>query len=67
MLAKAIIVMVMILILVALISGLYFLVRDEGKTKRTVKAFSWRIGLSLALFFFLFLAFSLNWITPHGL
>lgn len=67
MLAKTIIIMVMILIVAALISGLFFLVRDEGKTKRPVKALSWRIGLSLALFFFLFLAFSLNWITPHGL
>lgn len=67
MFAKAIIIMVMILIVTALISGLFFLVRDEGKTKRPVKALSWRIGLSLVLFFFLFLAFSLNWITPHGL
>ncbi len=67
MFAKAIIIMVMILIVTALISGLFFLVRDEGKTKRPAKALSWRIGLSLALFFFLFLAFRLNWITPHGL
>lgn len=67
MFAKAAIIMVMILILIALISGLFFLVRDEGKTKRPVKALSWRIGLSVALFFFLFLAFGLNWIAPHGL
>ncbi len=67
MFAKAIILIVMMLIVVALISGLFFLVHDEGKTKRPVKALSWRIGLSLALFFFLFLAFSLNWIAPHGL
>lgn len=67
MLAKAIIFMAMIFILAALVSGLFFLVRDEGKTKRPVKALSWRIGLSLVLFIFLFIAFHFHWIAPHGL
>lgn len=57
----------MAIILASLASSLVFLVRDEGKTKRTVKALSWRIGISLALFIFLFVAFSLDWIKPHGL
>lgn len=67
MLAKTIIIFTMICILIALGSGLVFLVRDGGKTKRSVKSLSWRIGLSVGLFIFLFLAFSLHWITPHGL
>ena len=67
MLAKVIIITTMILIVVALISGLFFLIREKGDSKRTVKALSWRIGLSLALFFFLFIAFRFNWITPHAL
>ena len=67
MFSKIIIFIVMIAILASLTSGLVFLVRDNGKTKRTVKALSWRIGISLALFVFLFLAFSLDWIKPHGL
>ncbi|KTD24717.1 Protein of uncharacterised function (DUF2909) [Legionella lansingensis] len=66
MFTKAIILIVMLLILIALGSSLIFLVRDEGKTKRTVKALTWRIGISLILFFFLFLAFSMGWITPHA-
>lgn len=65
MFARTIIFIVMLVILISLASGLVFLIRDEGKTKRTVKALSWRIGLSLALFLFLFLAFSLEWIHPH--
>jgi len=65
MFTKTIILITMLCILVSLTTGLVFLVRDEGKTKRTVKALSWRIGISLALFIFLFLAFSLEWITPH--
>ncbi|MCP0914528.1 MULTISPECIES: twin transmembrane helix small protein [Legionella] len=67
MLVKAIILIVMLIILIALGSGLVFLVRDEGKTKRTVKALTWRIGLSLSLFILLFLAFVFGWITPHSL
>ncbi|MFC3909228.1 twin transmembrane helix small protein [Legionella dresdenensis] len=66
MLAKAIIITVMLIILVALGSSLLFLVRDTGDTKRTVKALTVRIGLSLLLFIFLFIAFSLGWIKPHG-
>ena len=67
MLTKSIILIVMLVILISLGSGLVFLVRDEGKTKRTVKALSWRIGISLALFLFLLLAFSLGWISPHAI
>ncbi|CEK11443.1 twin transmembrane helix small protein [Legionella hackeliae] len=67
MFTKAIILIVMLIILGALGSSLIFLVKDEGKTKRTVKALTWRIGLSLILFLFLFLAFSMGWIQPHSL
>lgn len=67
MFAKIIIIIVMLLILGILGSGLIFLVKDKGETKRTVKALTWRIGLSLILFLFLFVAFSLGWITPHAI
>jgi Protein of unknown function (DUF2909) len=67
MFVKAIILIVMLIILIALGSSLVFLVRDEGKTKRTVKALTWRIALSFVLFIFLLLAFSLGWIKPHML
>ncbi len=67
MFTKILILIVMLIILVALGSSLLFLVRDEGKTNRTVKALTWRISLSLILFCFLLLAFSLGWIKPHGI
>lgn len=67
MFTKVIIIAAMVGIVAALFSSLIFLVRDAGQTKRTVKALSWRIGLSLALFIFLFIAYSLNWITPHAI
>ena len=40
---------VMFVILVSLGSGLFFLVRDRGKTQRTVIAMSVRVGFSLLL------------------
>lgn len=67
MITKAIILIVMFIILSALGSSLIFLVRDEGKSKRTVKALTWRITLSFLLFLFLFLAFSMGWIHPHSI
>jgi NhaP-type Na+/H+ or K+/H+ antiporter len=63
---KILVISVMLLILGMLISGMVFLVRDKGQSKRTVKALTWRIGLSLSLFIFLLIAFKLHWITPHG-
>lgn len=66
MITKTFIVLIMLCILAALGSGLIYLVRDEGKTKRTIKALTWRIALSIGLFLFLILAFSLEWISPHS-
>jgi len=65
MFTKMISLIVMLIILIILGSGLIFLVRDDGKTDRTVKALTWRIALSLILFFFLLVAFRLHWIHPH--
>ncbi|GAB4393380.1 MAG: twin transmembrane helix small protein [Gammaproteobacteria bacterium] len=67
MLFKLFVVVMMLIILFCLGSGLIYLVRDKGKTDRTVKALSWRIGLSLTLFILLFVAFAMGWIQPHGI
>ena len=67
MLVKLIVVAVMIIIIIALSTGLIYLVRDKGQSKRTVKALTWRISLSLLLFIFLFLAYKLHWIAPHNI
>ncbi|MCX7090462.1 MAG: twin transmembrane helix small protein [Legionellales bacterium] len=67
MLVKIIVIAAMIAIIVALSSGLIFLVRDKGQSKSTIRALTWRISLSLLLFIFLFLAYNLNWIAPHGI
>jgi hypothetical protein len=54
-------------ILVALGSGMVFLVRDQGSRRRTVTALSLRIGLSIALILFLVIGYRMGWIHPHGL
>jgi len=50
------------LILASLLSGLVFLVRDRGQGQRMVKALTWRIALSLALFFMIMAAYWLGWV-----
>lgn len=65
--SKAIIIIFMLVILFALGSGLYFLICDQDKTSRTVKALSWRIGISLFLFLLLIIGYFTGLITPHGL
>jgi len=51
------IIIVMLGILVSLGSGLYFLVRDQGKTERTVISLSIRVALAILLLVLLALGF----------
>jgi len=50
---KVIVVIMLVLILGSLGSGLFFLISDRGQNRRTVKALTLRIGLSVALFLLL--------------
>ncbi len=67
MFTKIFIIFTMILIAGSLASGLVFLIRDSGNSKRTVKALTVRIAISLTLFIFLIIAFKLGFIKPHGI
>lgn len=58
------IIVVMLAILVSLGSGLYFLVRDQGKTERTVIALSIRVSLSIILLALLAWGFASGIIPP---
>lgn len=64
---KGIILLFVLSILFSLISSLYYLMRDKGNSTASVKALTWRIGLSLLLFVLLFIAYALGWIHPHEL
>lgn len=56
-----------ILILGSLGSALFFLMRDKGKSNRTVNALAMRVGLSITLFLLLLAAYKMGWIAPTGL
>lgn len=49
----ALVIFMFILIVASLFSGLYFVMHDDGKSKRGVKALAIRVGLSVALFLIL--------------
>ncbi len=65
MLAKAVIVLFLIVIVYCLGSALYHLGRDKSDSEGVVKALTWRIALSIVLFFLLFVLFAMGWISPH--
>ncbi len=62
---KILIIVFLVVILYSLGSALVFLVKDHGEGDRTVKRLTWRIGLSLVLFLFLWIAYRAGWIEPH--
>ena len=64
---RVLVVVAFIGILVSLGSALVYLMKDRGKTNRTVNALTVRIGLSVALFLFVLLAHQLGWIQSTGI
>ena len=63
---KILIIIFLVTILYSLGSALIFLVKDHGEGDRTVNRLTWRIGLSLVLFLFLWGAYQLGWIEPNS-
>ncbi|MGE5651709.1 twin transmembrane helix small protein [Noviherbaspirillum sp. UKPF54] len=64
---KLLVALAFILILASLGSALFFLMKDKGKSNRTVKALAFRVGLSIALFVLILIANHLGWIQPTGI
>lgn len=64
---KIVVAFILLLILASLGSGLVFMIRDQGRGPRAVKALTMRIALSVGLFFLLLLAYVAGLINPHGL
>ena len=63
---KYVIFIFIVFILGSLFSALYYLIRDKGDSTRTVRALTWRIGLSITLFQILMASYHFGWMTPHG-
>lgn len=64
---KLLIIAFMILILWNLGAGLYYMMVDKGKTDRTVKSLTWRIGLSITLILLVVAGIASGVIKPHGI
>jgi hypothetical protein len=58
-------IIILLTILGSLGSALVYLIKDGGKTKRTVNALTVRISLSLALFLFLMFGYYMGWFVPN--
>ena len=56
-----------ILIIGSLASALFFLMRDKGRSNRTVQALAMRVGLSITLFLIVLISYKLGWISPTGI
>ena len=59
---KIVVVVFIILILGSLGSALYFLVKDKGSSTRTVRALTWRVVFSIAIFMLLMLSYHFGFI-----
>ncbi|MFM7532996.1 MAG: DUF2909 domain-containing protein [Rubrivivax sp.] len=68
---KALIVIVLVCILGVLASAGVLMLkkgRDPGASPHAMaRALAWRVGLSVALFLFILLAWSLGWVRPTGI
>jgi hypothetical protein len=64
---KILVAIAFLLIIGSLASALVFLMRDKGKSNRTVHALALRVGFSILLFIFLLIANWMGWIQPTGI
>jgi Protein of unknown function (DUF2909) len=66
-LTRLLIVAALFAIIASLGSALFQLSRGQGDSRKMLRALTWRISLSVALFLLLLLAWRLGYIQPHGL
>ncbi len=64
---KILVAVAFILILASLGSALFFLMKDKGKSNRTVRALAMRVGFSVMLFILILIAWRLGYIQPTGI
>ncbi len=67
MLVKILIVVILLFVLYNLGAGLFYMMTDKGRTNRTVRALTWRIGLSVLLILVVIAGILTGVIQPHGI
>lgn len=54
-------------VVLSLFSGLFFLIKDQGKTQRTVNSLFFRVAFSVLIILVLIYGFYTGELTPHSL
>ena len=62
---KLIVIVLLIAAVVSLAQALMSLVRNEGKSGKTMRALAWRVGFSAMVFVFILVSMMMGWIQPH--
>ena len=64
---KILIVVILLFIMYNLGLAMYYMIRDKGQGKNTVRFLTVRVAVSFALFAFIFLALKMGWIEAHSI
>jgi apolipoprotein N-acyltransferase len=64
---RIVVIAFLVIIVMSLASAMFYLIRDKGKSDRTVKALTLRVALSLTLFVLLMLGHYFGLIPKSGL
>lgn len=67
MLVKIVVILIFLLIVGSLASALFHLLTTKNSNDKTVRALTYRIGLSVLAFIMLIISAKLGWIQPHGI
>ena len=62
---KLIVIVLLIAAVVSLARALMSLVRNEGKSGKTMRALAWRVGFLAMVFVFILVSMMMGWIQPH--
>lgn len=66
MLAKAVIIIFLLIIVFTLLFSFYSLMVDKSDSKRTVNRLTWRIALSIFLMMLMYGMYQMGWIEPSS-
>lgn len=61
---KIILSVLLALVVISLFSGLYFVYKDKGNSKRAVNALTIRIGLSVFIIILVIVSYFVGWLPP---
>lgn len=64
---RYVVIVAFVLIVASLASALVFMMKDRGRSDRTVRALAMRVGFSITLFVGILVAYELGWIHPTGI